>query len=59
MTVKILGVCGSPIKKGNTETLLNIVLESARETGGVDTYGLRRRDRAVGVRDADRLGTGV
>ena len=37
MTVKILGVCGSPIKKGNTETLLNIVLESAREAGGVET----------------------
>ena len=37
MTVKILGLCSSPIKKGNTETLLDIVLESARETGGVET----------------------
>ena len=36
MSVKILGVCGSPIKKGNTETLLDIVLESARATGDVE-----------------------
>jgi len=37
VTVKILGLCASPIKKGNTETLLDIVLESARATGGVET----------------------
>ena len=37
MKVKILGVCGSPIKKGNTEALLRVILESARETGDVDT----------------------
>ncbi len=37
MTVKILGVCGSPIKNGNTEALLNVVLESAQQAGGVET----------------------
>lgn len=37
MPVKIIGLCGSPIKRGNTETLLDIVLESARETGDVET----------------------
>jgi len=37
MSVKILGVCGSPIKNGNTETMLNVVLESAREIGDVET----------------------
>ena len=37
MEIKILGVCGSPIKEGNTETLLRRSLEAAEATGGVKT----------------------
>lgn len=33
MKIKVLGVCGSPIKKGNTEQLLARALEVAREEG--------------------------
>ena len=37
MEIKILGVCGSPIKRGNAETLLRQSLEAAEATGGVKT----------------------
>ncbi len=37
MEIKILGVCGSPIKGGNAETLLRLSLEAAEATGGVKT----------------------
>ncbi|KLK88783.1 NADPH-dependent FMN reductase [Methanoculleus sediminis] len=33
MTVKVLGISGSPRRHGNTETLLDAVLEGAREAG--------------------------
>ena len=34
MSVKVLGISGSPRRHGNTETLLDAVLEGAREAGG-------------------------
>ena len=34
MTVKVLGISGSPRRHGNTETLLDAVLDGAREAGG-------------------------
>jgi len=37
MEIKILGVCGSPIKRGNTEVFLEVALKAARETEGVTT----------------------
>ena len=37
MKINILGVCGSPIKRGNTEVFLEEALKAAREIEGVDT----------------------
>ncbi|MFC2045116.1 flavodoxin family protein [Chloroflexota bacterium] len=37
MTVKILGICGSPIEAGNTETILNVALKAAAELPDVET----------------------
>lgn len=37
MEIKILGVCGSPIKGGNTEVFLGEALKAAQETVGVST----------------------
>ena len=37
MEIKILGVCGSPIKRGNTEIFLEETLKAAREIEGVTT----------------------
>lgn len=37
MEVKILGICGSPVKGGNTEVFLNETLRVAREMGEVST----------------------
>ena len=37
MNIKILGVCGSPVKKGNTEAFLEEALKAAREMEGVNT----------------------
>lgn len=37
MEIKIVGICGSPIKGGNTEVFLNESLRAAREMGGVST----------------------
>ena len=34
MEIKILGVCGSPIKGGNTEVFLEEALKVARKMGG-------------------------
>ena len=45
MTVKVLGISGSPRRHGNTETLLDAVLEGAREAGGeVEKVVLRSLD---------------
>ncbi|GAG66401.1 unnamed protein product, partial [marine sediment metagenome] len=37
MEIKILGVCGSPIKRGNTEIFLEEILKAAREMENVKT----------------------
>jgi len=37
MEIKVLGICGSPIKNGNTEALLRKNLEAAEEAGNVKT----------------------
>jgi multimeric flavodoxin WrbA len=37
MNVNVLGICGSPVKGGNTELLLQTCLESALSCGGVST----------------------
>lgn len=37
MEIKVLGVCGSPIKGGNTQVFLEEALKAAEETGEVQT----------------------
>lgn len=37
MKAKILGVCGSPVKGGNTEVFLEEALKAAREIEGIET----------------------
>ena len=37
MVIKVLGVCGSPIKGGNTELFLNEALKAAEASGEVQT----------------------
>ncbi|MBW1789639.1 MAG: flavodoxin family protein [Deltaproteobacteria bacterium] len=37
MDINILGICGSPIKGGNTESLLNEALKHIQEKDGVNT----------------------
>ncbi len=37
MKIKILGICGSPIKQGNTEAFLREAMEAAGKIDGVDT----------------------
>ncbi len=45
--IKVLGISGSPRRHGNTETLLDAVLEGAREAGGdVEKVVLRPLDYA-------------
>ena len=40
MKISILGVCGSPIKEGNTEVFLGEALKAAREIEGVNTEAI-------------------
>ena len=37
MEIEILGICGSPVKGGNTEVFLKRCLEAAEASGGVKT----------------------
>lgn len=37
MTVKILGIVGTPIKNGNCQYIAEVALKAAEETGGVET----------------------
>jgi len=37
MEIKVVGICGSPVKGGNTEVFLNESLKVSREMGGVNT----------------------
>lgn len=43
-TKKILGICSSPRKGGNTDTLLKAALEAAEETEGITTEAVYLRD---------------
>jgi len=47
MKMKILGVCGSPVKEGNTTVFLEEALKAARETTGVDTSTVLLAERDV------------
>ena len=40
MEMKILGVCGSPIKQGNTQVFLEEALRAAKEIEGVETEAI-------------------
>jgi len=48
MKIKILGVCGSPVKEGNTAVFLEEALKAARETTGVDTSTILLSERGIG-----------
>lgn len=37
MVIEVLGICGSPVKGGNTEAFLREALKAAEETGDVNT----------------------
>jgi len=44
MEIKILGVCGSPVKNGNTEAFLNEALKAAESMGDVKTEMIKLRE---------------
>ena len=48
MPVKILGVCGSPVKGGNTEAFLGEALKSAEGLGDVSTELVRLIEKRIG-----------
>lgn len=37
MKIKVLGICGSPVKRGHTQTFLEAALQEAEKIEGVDT----------------------
>ena len=37
MEIKVLGICGSPIKGGNTQVFLEAAMKASEEAGGVKT----------------------
>lgn len=47
MEIKILGICGSPIKGGNTEVLLGEALKVALEMGSVSTEMISLAGRKI------------
>ena len=47
MTLNILGLCGSPIKGGNCEKLLNVALKAAEDTGDVETELISLADKRI------------
>jgi len=47
MEIKILGVCGSPIKGGNTELFLKEALKAAEAIGGVQTEFITLAGREI------------
>ena len=47
MEIKVLGVCGSPIKGGNTETLLRRSMEAAEAGGDVKTEMVTLADKNI------------
>ena len=47
MTVKILGIAGSPISGGNCEKLVKVALEAAAETPGIKTDFINLADKKI------------
>ena len=48
MPVKILGICGSPVKGGNTEAFLGEALKAVEGLGDVTTESLRLIEKRIG-----------
>lgn len=48
MDIKILGICGSPVKGGNTEAFLDEALKTAREMDGVSTEMISVAGKNIG-----------
>ncbi len=48
MPVKILGICGSPVKGGNTEVFLGEALKAAEGLGDVSTESVRLIEKRIG-----------
>ena len=48
MPVKILGICGSPVKGGNTEVFLSEALKAAEGLGDVSTESVRLIEKRIG-----------
>jgi multimeric flavodoxin WrbA len=48
MPIRILGICGSPVKGGNTEVFLSEVLKTAEGLGDVTTELVRLIEKRIG-----------
>lgn len=48
MTITVLGICGSPVKGGNTEAFLNEALKTAAGLPDVTTMLIRLADKKIG-----------
>jgi multimeric flavodoxin WrbA len=48
MPVRILGICGSPVKGGNTEAFLGEALKAAEGMGDVTTESVRLIEKRIG-----------
>ncbi len=47
MEITVLGVCGSPVRGGNTDAFLSEALRAAAESPGVHTESIRVADRKI------------
>jgi multimeric flavodoxin WrbA len=47
MDINILGICGSPVKEGNTEAFLKVALKAVEKVDGVRTGLFRLADRRI------------
>ena len=47
MDIKVIGICGSPVKGGNTEVFLRKSLEAAESTGGTTTVLITLADKVI------------
>ena len=48
MPIRILGICGSPVKGGNTEVFLSEALKAAEGLGDVSTESVRLIEKRIG-----------
>ena len=48
MTLRILGICGSPVKGGNTDAFLSEALKTAEGLGDVSTEMIRLIEKKIG-----------